>query len=401
MTATTFSIVVVFVPIAFMGGIAEQWFAPFALTIACSVLVSLFVSFSLDPMLSAYWPDPAVPLESGSFFVAHARPFQYVVRPPGRSLQDVSSPGRWTTGWRWWASPVVSFAGALALPALGFRRRCLLAGDGRVEVHIDFRDAAGIEPRLHPGEGRRGGPHRAEAAGSASTPTPAFGGAFGRRGQGRLRQALIRRPSAPKAGRPWSATSGLTCRRWPASPRRSAPGSADEKQIQLQVRGPDSRELTKVAEQVAGELRATCRARSTWACPPRARSRSSTSRSIARLAGSLGVTVGQVAQALRPAFAGIDVGDWIDPSGRDARRDGAPRAGVAHRASADLESLPITVHGRRRPGVDCAAGPGGAHRSAIGPARIDHLDRDRVITVEANTEDRPAVEVDRRGVRRA
>jgi hypothetical protein len=46
------------VPIAFMGGIAEQWFAPFALTIASSVLVSLFVSFSLDPMLSAYWPDP-------------------------------------------------------------------------------------------------------------------------------------------------------------------------------------------------------------------------------------------------------------------------------------------------------------------------------------------------------
>ena len=56
--ATTFSIVVVFVPIAFMGGIAEQWFAPFALTIAASVLVSLFVSFSLDPMLSAVWNDP-------------------------------------------------------------------------------------------------------------------------------------------------------------------------------------------------------------------------------------------------------------------------------------------------------------------------------------------------------
>nr|MDQ3309919.1 efflux RND transporter permease subunit [Gemmatimonadota bacterium] len=56
--ATTFAIVCVFVPIAFMGGIAQQWFAPFALTIACSVLVSLFVSFSLDPMLSAYWPDP-------------------------------------------------------------------------------------------------------------------------------------------------------------------------------------------------------------------------------------------------------------------------------------------------------------------------------------------------------
>ncbi len=57
--ATTFSIVAVFVPVAFMEGMAGQWFKPFALTIACSVLVSLFVSFSLDPMLSAYWPDPA------------------------------------------------------------------------------------------------------------------------------------------------------------------------------------------------------------------------------------------------------------------------------------------------------------------------------------------------------
>src|SRR5262249_55798184 len=56
--ATTFSILAVFVPIGFMPGIGGQWFKPFALTIACSVLVSLFVSFSLDPMLSAYWPDP-------------------------------------------------------------------------------------------------------------------------------------------------------------------------------------------------------------------------------------------------------------------------------------------------------------------------------------------------------
>src|SRR5690349_23727802 len=58
--ATTFSIVAVFVPIAFMYGVAGQWFKPFALTIASSVLVSLFVSFSLDPMLSAYWADPQV-----------------------------------------------------------------------------------------------------------------------------------------------------------------------------------------------------------------------------------------------------------------------------------------------------------------------------------------------------
>ena len=47
-------------PVGFMSGFAGQWFKPFALTIAAAVLVSLFVSFSLDPMLSAYWPDPQI-----------------------------------------------------------------------------------------------------------------------------------------------------------------------------------------------------------------------------------------------------------------------------------------------------------------------------------------------------
>src|SRR4249920_3170318 len=59
--ATTFSILCVFIPIGFMPGVGGQWFKPFALTVASSVAVSLFVSFSLDPMLSAYWPDPHKP----------------------------------------------------------------------------------------------------------------------------------------------------------------------------------------------------------------------------------------------------------------------------------------------------------------------------------------------------
>ncbi|MEO5568907.1 MAG: efflux RND transporter permease subunit, partial [Gemmatimonadaceae bacterium] len=57
-TATTFSIIAVFIPVAFMGGGAGEWFRPFALTVASSVLVSLFIPFTLDPMLSAYWGDP-------------------------------------------------------------------------------------------------------------------------------------------------------------------------------------------------------------------------------------------------------------------------------------------------------------------------------------------------------
>src|SRR5688572_26501357 len=56
--ATTFSIVAVFIPVAFMPGVSGEWFRPFGLTVVASVLVSLFISFTLDPMLSAYWGDP-------------------------------------------------------------------------------------------------------------------------------------------------------------------------------------------------------------------------------------------------------------------------------------------------------------------------------------------------------
>ena len=56
--ATTFAIVAVFVPVAFMKGIIGKFFFQFGITVAVAVLVSLFVSFTLDPMLSAIWRDP-------------------------------------------------------------------------------------------------------------------------------------------------------------------------------------------------------------------------------------------------------------------------------------------------------------------------------------------------------
>ncbi len=57
--ATTFAIIAVFVPIAFMSGIIGRYFLQFGITVAVAVLVSLFVSFTLDPMLSSIWLDPA------------------------------------------------------------------------------------------------------------------------------------------------------------------------------------------------------------------------------------------------------------------------------------------------------------------------------------------------------
>jgi HAE1 family hydrophobic/amphiphilic exporter-1 len=58
--ATTFSIVAVFLPIGFMGGIIGKFFHEFGLTIVVAVLISMFVSFTLDPMLSSIWHDPSL-----------------------------------------------------------------------------------------------------------------------------------------------------------------------------------------------------------------------------------------------------------------------------------------------------------------------------------------------------
>jgi HAE1 family hydrophobic/amphiphilic exporter-1 len=58
--ATTFSIVAVFLPIGFMGGIIGKFFHEFGVTIVAAVLISMFVSFTLDPMMSSIWHDPAI-----------------------------------------------------------------------------------------------------------------------------------------------------------------------------------------------------------------------------------------------------------------------------------------------------------------------------------------------------
>jgi len=51
--ATTFSIVVVFLPVAFMSGIIGKFFYQFGITVAAAVTISLFVAFTLTPMLSS------------------------------------------------------------------------------------------------------------------------------------------------------------------------------------------------------------------------------------------------------------------------------------------------------------------------------------------------------------
>jgi HAE1 family hydrophobic/amphiphilic exporter-1 len=68
--STSLSIVAVFVPVAFMKGIIGRFFFQFGITVTWAVLISLFVSFTLDPMLSSRWVDPDIERKTNRHAVA-------------------------------------------------------------------------------------------------------------------------------------------------------------------------------------------------------------------------------------------------------------------------------------------------------------------------------------------
>ena len=389
-TATTLSIVVVFIPVAFMPGLAGQWFKPFGLTIACSVIVSLFVSFSLDPMLSAYWRDPHLPLERRPWISRVLGRFNLWFDRRADNYKGVIA---WALDHRlaMVALALAAFWGALAIPYYGLIGSQMAPDTDESEFIISLDTPPGSNlaytrrkaeevtrivkrrPEVRYAYSAVGGQGEAVDEGSVFVKlTP--------KTQRTRRQvdviADIRTDLVNLSGAETSIATGF-----------SDPG---EKQIALQLQGPDAGELAKLAELIIAQVRGVPGAvdigLSTKGQKPELDVQVDRG-----LAGSLGVTVGAVAQALRPAFAGIDAGDWIDPSGET--RDVTIRLPPESRTVvADLESLPLVV-----------AGPQGASTiplgqvakivPSVGPARIDHLDRERVITVQANTEGRPLSEV--------
>jgi len=54
--ATTLSLVVIFLPVAFMTGQVGRFFYSFGIVSAAAILISMFVSFTLTPALCAVWP---------------------------------------------------------------------------------------------------------------------------------------------------------------------------------------------------------------------------------------------------------------------------------------------------------------------------------------------------------
>ncbi len=388
-TATTMSIVVVFLPVAFISGIAGQWFKPFALTIACSVLVSLFVSFSLDPMLSAYWPDPDTPMERRSFVSRLLGRFNRWFDRRAEAYKGVIA---WALDHRLAMVGLAmgTLVAALALPYYGFVGAGFTPETDESEFTIALETPAGSNlayTRLKAEEVARIARTRSEVLytyasvggqGEAVDEGSVFVKLKPKNERSRSQSTVvadIRRDLVQLAGADTSISVGF---------------NDGQKQIMLQLQGDDAAELARIADAILGEVRQVPGAVDTGLSTKGQKPELDVQLDRA-LAGSLGVTVGQVAQALRPAFAGIDVGDWVDPSGET--RDVTVRLAREARTNvADLESLPLVVAGAEGTST-IPLGQVARVSPSIGPARIDHLDRERVITIEANTDGRPLNEV--------
>jgi hydrophobic/amphiphilic exporter-1 (mainly G- bacteria), HAE1 family len=392
--ATTFSIVAVFVPVGFMSGFAGQWFKPFALTIAAAVLVSLFVSFSLDPMLSAYWPDPQLE--------AHERR-----NPIARTLDRFNDwfnrlAERYRGGIAWALDHRKSmvliaagtFFGAIAL-------QVLVGGFGFVPVSDQSEINIAVE--VPPGSSLDYTRTEAERVATLIRKHPEVRYTYttvgSAAGTGSVDAATVYVRLTPKHDRALTqdelsqrirlelrSLGGVT-----AYTYASGLGGA-QKQVQLQLRGPDIDQLGGLADRLANIVRGVPGAvdvgLSTRGQKPELRVQ------IDRVtAGALGISVAQVAQALRPAFAGIDAGTWIDPRG-ESRYVRVQLARGARENAADVARIPLVLPPTGTgPAPIVPLGQVATIVGSSGPAQIDHLDRARVITVGANIEGKSLGEV--------
>jgi len=442
--ATTFSILAVFFPIAFMSGIGGQWFKPFALTIACSVLVSLFVSFSLDPMLSAYWPDPHREEHEKGWITRKLDRFNAWFNRLANRYRGVIA---WALDHRLAVVLVAigAFFGSFTLPMAGFsglaavmigvgimvfgvtRKRAghlvkagaialglvvtigLLQVATRVPVGkvgvgfmpLDDRAEFTIQIETPPGANLEYLRLKAEEAARiarahpevAYTYTTLGGGASGSVDIGLIYVRMVPRSERSIGAEEFAA--GIRDEVSRIAGAAMAVFTADfgggRKQLMLQIRGYDIASINAAAEQVIAEVRKV----------PNAVDISLSSKGqkpeinveLDRgLAGALGVTVGQVAQSLRPAFAGIDAGDWVDPSGET--RDVVVRLSPeARRRAEDLRQIPLPVVTADGRFATAPLGQVARIEPSMGPAVINHLDRDLVVNVEFNVAGRSTGEV--------
>lgn len=381
--ATTFSIIAVFVPVAFMPGTAGEWFRPFATTVATSVLVSLFISFTLDPMMSAYWGDPVgAHLQPKRGLSAVLARFNYWFDHQAERYGGVIT---WALKHRWVMIGIASvcLVGAVVLQVRYGGTEFLPASDSGV-IAIDVRTPASSS--LH--YSRLKVEKAAEMA--RTLPEVIRTHAFIRPSGGRV-SVEIGKSTGRKRSAGEIAIQLRERLKQLVGAEYTVQGDLNNgggKPIQLQFSGPDAQQLTRITNAFMVELRKVPGATDVGVSEldPQDELRIELRRG---LANSLGISVADAAQSLRVAFAGIEVGDWVDPTGES--RDVAVRLHPDDRVNLNnIAQLPIAVTGTERMiPLDQIA----TISMGKAPSTIEHVDGKRNITVGANAQGRAAGEI--------
>ncbi|MFZ6708565.1 efflux RND transporter permease subunit [Undibacterium sp. TC9W] len=381
--ATTFSIIAVFIPVAFMPGMPGEWFRPFALTVACSVLVSLGISFTLDPMLSAYWGDPpdhhTAPKKGISKVLARFNDwFDHQSDRYGNviawALHHRRSMG---------AIALLTLVAALAVQVKWGGTSFLPASDsGNLMITVRTPASSSLEyARLKMERAAEIARTLPETKETNSNITPAGGRIYVDIGKRTERKrgakeiaAELREKVRVLVGAEYVVLDDLN--------------NGAQKPVQIEFTGPDSRKLLEITSAYMDKLRQVPGAVDVGLSEqdPKKELKIELNRG---LANSMGISSNDAAQALRVAFAGIEVGDWVDPTGET--RDVAVRLHPDDRVSKEnIERLPIAVSGTSQMvPLDQIA----TITMGKGPSGIEHANGKRTITVSANAQGRSNGEV--------
>ena len=387
--ATTLSIVAVFVPVAFMGGIIGRFFYQFGVTVAWAVLVSLFVSFTLTPMLSAWWGvNPHVHgAKGGNVLTRNIAKFNVWFDRQASRYRGVI---RWALGHRktTLAMAAASFIGAFMLfPFIGGG---FMPGSDNSEFAVLFETPEGSSLSYTRGKAEQivgairaldGVDYVYTTVGAGATGTVTSGNSYVALKKSHARE-LSQADLMVEARKAVARVHGVTAQVLEAGGLGGA-----QAPLQVEIRGPDVRVLQQISDQALAAIKQIPGVADAQASlgAPKPELRIHVDRDVAN---QIGVDVAQIATTIRPLLAGQVATRWEDPSGEE--RDVVVQVPPEMRRTVqDLAAIPVAaserVDGRANlvPLSDIARIEAGT-----APAQIDRKDLERVATITgSNTPD--------------
>jgi HAE1 family hydrophobic/amphiphilic exporter-1 len=401
--ATTFSIVAVFLPIGFMDGIIGKFFHEFGITIVAAVLISMFVSFTLDPMLSAVWHDPEAERRGSPGSAARASLYDRTLgrltaafeRGTEALAQGYQAILRWSLRHR--LATVLGAAGIFAssvamVPLLGTE---FVPKADFSEVTVSFHTPVGSSLELTEAKAQQVEAIVREFPETRYTLATINTGSAQGKIYATLYVRLVDRKLRDRSVDQMAAVLRERLRQVPGITVTHA-GLLDtvggNKQIDLSIMGPDQAELERLARLALERLRpieGLVDLDSSVKAP-----KPVVAVAVRREAASdLGLSVGQIAGALRTLVAGQTVGNWRAPD--DQTYDVNVRlAPEARNALQDLERMPFAL------GAQADGSPRVVRlaqvaqvREDTGPSQVNRRELTREVAINGNVYGRSAGEV--------